>query len=304
MTCNCATHGGCSCSDENLGYFLGALTPEAAADVSFPASKVSGRAGFNQHVRDCIVQAAGSGAFACFDASGCTNSSSNNVRLAQTSAGLALTGISVGAALHVGAIAAISTALGPWTLGISALIGLFPLIFAHHAAAVAREKQVICASVPAANNTLQVIQQAVAGGQTTPQHAIDALNSLLADFTSNVTPIMKNNASQCNAACVWVKELTAIVAEITSELQDLQAQQNVAAQAPPVSQAPQPFIPARPNVTTVPGAPAAAPSSYTTFYSTPPPAIVVTPAAPTSTTDWLPIAAVIGGAFLLLRGGL
>jgi hypothetical protein len=293
MSCSCQSRRGCSC-DDGLGYYwpLGALTPEQAADVAFPQSRVSSKAGFNQAVRDDIVQAASSGAFAAFDASGCTNDPSNTVKLAQTAAGLALTGVTIG--VSIAAEAATIAALAPWTLGISALIGIFPIIFAHHAAAVAREKQVICASVPAANNTLQVIEAAVAGGQATPKQGIDALNSLLSDFTSKVSSIMKNNASQCNAACVWVKELTAIVAELVSQYQDLQA-----AQQPPAP-APAPAVtPTRPNVTTTNLTTAAAPipSSYAAFGTSAAPA-VATP----STPSWLPIAALGVGAFLLFRG--
>jgi len=295
MSCGCQSRRGCSCHD-GLGYYwpLGALTPDQAADVAFPQSRVSSKAGFNQAVRDAIVQAASSGAFADFNASGCTNNPSNTVKLTQVASGLALTGVTIGVT-SAGLITA--AALAPWTLGISALIGIFPMIFAHHAAAVAKEQQVICASVPAANNTLQVIEAAIAGGQATPKQGIDALNSLLSDFTSKVSSIMKNNASQCNAACVWVKELTAIVAELKSQYQDLQA-----AQQPPAP-APAPAVtPTRPNVTTVtttsPAVAAAPiPSSYAAFGTPAAPAV-----PPSTTPSWLPIAAIGVAAFLLFRG--
>jgi len=297
MSCGCQSRGGCSCPVYYPPVYksLGALTPDQAADTIFPQSSVRSTAGFNQHVRDCIVQAAGSGQFSCFQQSGCSGvSAGGNISLIKTSAGLALTGTTVGLTA-TGAVAA--AALSPFTLGISALIGLFPIIFQHHAQAVAQEQRVLCASVPAANNTLQVIQNAVNSGQIDPAHGISALSSLLSDFTNTVSSIMKNNSSQCNAACVWVKELTAIVAELTSQYQDLGTQQQAAASAAAAAAA---ATATRPNVTSVTGAsaasttsPAGTTSSYANF-GTP------APAAPAAMPSWLPIAVIAGAAFLFM----
>jgi hypothetical protein len=279
--CHC---GGSCCQDKvstgGLGW-LGALTPEQAADTVFPQSMVRDTPGFNQHVRDCIVQAAQGNAFACFVASGCSGvSAGGNIKIATTVSTLALTGVEIGlVAAHVA-----MTVLGPLTMGISTLIGLFGMFFAHHAAKVALEQKIVCASVPAANNYLQVIDQAVRSGRVDPQHGIQALQSLQNDFANQVSAIIKNDSSHCNAACVWTKELAAIVAEMSSQYQDLAAQ---AAQAPPPASLPSPGVPSpvtvtRPNtVSVLPGQIPAAPAG--------------------SLPSWLPLAAALVGGLFLVR---
>jgi hypothetical protein len=208
---------------------LGQITAAQAADQAMPQSTISSTAGFTQTVWNDIEQAAASGQFVGFNQSGCTGvSAGGNIKIIQQGAGLALTGTSMG--LTAAGVVASAT-LAPFTLGISALIGLFPLFFAHHSAAVAKEQKIVCASVPAANNYLQQIEAAVSSGIQTPAQGIAALQSLLQDFTSNVSSIMKNSASSCNAACVWVKELTAIVAYQTAQYQE----QATAAAASPAS---------------------------------------------------------------------
>lgn len=146
---------------------------------------------------------------------------SSNVRLAQTASGLALTGTTIGLTA-AGAVTA--AALAPWTLGISAIIGLFPIIFGHHAAAVKKEQTVLCAAVPAANNYMQIIDQAVGQGAATPQQAQAALDSLVSDFSKQVASIIHGSAptdsGQCNAACVMLSQLRAVVAYKKSVYQD------------------------------------------------------------------------------------
>lgn len=213
----------------SYGHTLGALTAQQAADQVFPQSKVRSKAGFDQGVRDAVLQSATSGRMDAPLPTTCGggSSTSNTVKLIQTAGGLALTGVSVGAA----AAGVASAALAPWTLGISALIGIFPMIFQHHAQAVALENRTICASVPAANNALDVIMSAVASGAATPQQAISALHSVESDFGSQVSKIEKNSSSACNAACVWRLMLRAAVVRLTSQLQDLQNQTPAASAA-------------------------------------------------------------------------
>jgi hypothetical protein len=296
------------------GYLLlGALTPEQAADTSFPQSDVTSRAGFNQHVRDCIVQATSSGAFACFDTSGCTGQPAPPLQLFRQGATIALSvgTAAVGIAVAAGAIAAATGAIiGAVTLGIGAIIGLFPMIFAHHAAAIAREQKIICASVPAANNYLSIIDQALASGAASPQQAIQALQSLLSDFRSTVAPIMKNDSSHCNAACVWVKELTAIVAYKSSVYQDLADQQaSAAAQAAQqaaaaaAAQAAPPPPTAAPDVAPGSGSAGSGPLQALAVSSG---STMVLPsrapaAAPASSSNWLGIAALLVGGFFVVR---
>jgi hypothetical protein len=274
MSCGCTTRE-CSCPDDLLAGWLGALTPDEAAAQAMPKNTIRGKAGFTQAVYDEIVNAASSGQFTDYNAqaSSCANAPSHTAQTA-----LSLVSSGSGLALQ-GAVQAGLLATGPATFGITIAIAgitaLFSTIFNHHAQAVAKENRILCASGPAANNYLQIIEQAVQSGAATPQQGIDALHSLLSDYTSAVQPIIKNNSGQCNAACVELKELTAIVAYKASQYQDL------------IDAAAQTVTPSRPNTTSPAGVSVPA-SSYASFYGQAPAS-----AAPGATGDWLPVAAVI-----------
>jgi hypothetical protein len=256
---------------------LGAITADQAAQTAMPKNTIRGKAGFTQAVYDEIVKAAQSGQFTDYNgqATSCVTGPSTTgqrvLSLVGTGAGLGLQ-----ASVTYGLIAA-----GPATMGITIAIAgitaLFSTIFAHHAAAVAKENRILCASGPAANNYLQIIDQAVQEGKATPAQAVQALHSLLSDYTSTVQPIIKNNSGQCNAACVELKELTAIVAYKSSLYQDM-------ANAPAPAQ-----------VTSSGPSSAAAVSSGS---------VMVLPTSGTAagaTPSWLPIAALLIGGFLLAK---
>jgi hypothetical protein len=229
---------------------LGALTPDQATEQVFPAAQVKNSAGHNQAARDQILASANAGQILNGQGgldyvpgtSQCSASGvSSNVKLAQISGTLALTGISTLAA-SVGSTAAVTmlfgtaigttvgAVLGPLTMGISTIIGLLPLLLGHHARAVKKEQSALCFAVPAANNYLQIIDQAVSTGQATPQQAIAALNSLLSDFGTQVASIRHGNdpmsSGECNAACIEYSKLRAIVIQKSSQYQDLAAQQS------------------------------------------------------------------------------
>jgi len=256
------------------GGGLGAITADQAAQAAMPKNTVRNTPGFTQAVYDGIVNAAQSGVFNDYNgqAKSClglpSGSGAQVLSLVSTGAGLGLQG-----AVTTGLVAA-----GPATFGITIAIAgitaLFSTIFAHHAAAVAKENRILCASGPAANNYLQIIDQAVQGGHATPAQAVTALHSLLSDYTSTVQPIIKNNSSQCNAACVELKELTAVVAYKSSLYQDM-------ANAPAVTS----------------GGPSSAPAVSSG-------SVMVLPSTGTAaaTSSWLPIAAVAVIGLLLMRG--
>jgi hypothetical protein len=266
----CADGCGCGpCSWRSLG----AITADQAAAQAMPKNTIRNKAGFTQAVYDEIVNAARTGQFNDYNAqatscvTGPSTTGQQVLSLTSSGAGLALTG-----AIQTGLIA-----VGPATLGISiaiaGIVGIFGTIFSHHAAAIAKERRILCASGPAANNYLQIIDQAVQMGKATPAQAKQALQSLLADYTSTVQPIIKNNSGQCNAACVELKELTAIVAYKSSVYDDM-------ANAAPVSSssgAGPTSAPAVSSGSTLQIPPASAASAG------------VAPAAP----RWLPIAALI-----------
>jgi hypothetical protein len=203
---------------------LGAITPDAAAQQAMPQSAISKTPGFTQSVYDNILQAAQTGQFASFDpGTTCKGASFAKPVLTSTIGGLAL---------KFGAYAGPAA---PFVLIAGGIATLFGAIFGHHAQAVAKERQVICAAVPAAQDSLSAIDGAVQNGTITPEQAQQALDSLLSSFTATVKAITKNSSSQCNAACTWIKQLTAIVALKKSQYADLATQQA----ANPVSSAAQ-----------------------------------------------------------------
>ena len=211
---------------------LSGITADAAASQVMPKSAIRSTAGFTQTVYNNILQAAAAGNFLTFNPTQCSGISPSGAKIVNTAGGLALTGLSAGFA-----IAGVASAIaGPITAGASLLVGLFASILSHHAAAIAKERQVICAAVPAASDSLKAIYQAVAAGTITPQQGIDALSHLLESFQQAVAPIIKMDDSHCNAACVWVKQLTAIVLKKSSDFQDMAAAQAAAAQ--PISGSP------------------------------------------------------------------
>lgn len=272
--------------------FLGALTPDAAAKQVFPNAPRSPNAGHNMDTYNGIVASAqagrlvrvGGGAIYVPGTGDCSaTGQSGNVKLAQVSGQMALTGVNAAAMLSPSIMAAIGGAaiLGAATLGIGALIGLFPLLFGHHAAAVKKEQSILCAAVPAANNYLQIIDDAVSTGKATPQQGIEALSSLLNDFDAQVAPI-RNGADptvdgECNAACVMSTQLKAVVLLKQSQYQDLAAQQPQPASSGPSSAAP------------------------VTSGSTMQLPVAATPATQSASSSWLPIAALIAVGFLLTR---
>jgi hypothetical protein len=219
----------------NMGRYLllGALTPDQAAEQVFPAAKVRGGAGHNQQVRDSIVAsvAAGqilSGGQPAYSSCAATGSGMLKPAILSQASGFSLK--FAPQAFAAGPI------VGGIVVAVGALTALFSHIFAHHAQAVRKEQSILCAAVPAANQSLQLIDQAVSSGQATPQQGIDAMSSLLAGFGAQVAAIRKGadptSSGECNAACVMFSELRAIVAEKSSQYQDMAAAQAAAAANP------------------------------------------------------------------------
>lgn len=243
--------------DRRMGW-LAALTPDQAAQVAMPTSAISTKAGFTQAVYNDLVQAAQTGNFVSFNPSGCSQAATGSI------AGAALTKVGSNIAIK---LAGASSILGPIGAIAAPILGIFSSIFTHHSQAVAKEQQVVCSAVPSAGQALQVIEQAVQNGTIEPATGIASLQQVVSEFQSAVQPIIKMNSSQCNAACVWTKELQAIVAEMSSQWQD---QINSASGSP----------------VTTSGATAAGSTSASLSLS--------------SLPSWWPLAAAAGLAFVLL----
>jgi hypothetical protein len=282
---------GCDCGG-TCGGGLGAITPDEAAQQAMPKSSIRSTPGFTQTVYNDIVNAASSGMFTDYNAQNCPSMGPSGTGAQALSLVSSGSGLALSTSIQAGLITA-----GPATMGITIAIAgitaLFGTIFNHHAAAVAKEQRVLCASGPAANNYLQIIRQAVNSGAATPQQGIEALRSLLNDYTATVAPIIKNNSSQCNAACVELKELTAVVAYEASVYQDM------ANAPPPPAPAPSAVSPAvsTPGSGSAGAGPTATPVSSGSTLVLP----AAAPAAAPSSPNWMGIAALVGLGFLAWR---
>lgn len=213
-------------------FLLGEITADAAARTVFPNPPASPNAGHNMATFDSIVAAAQSGQMspAYLPGTGdCANATLGPRALLTKGPGIA-----GGLLLKIGAASGNPIILAAGAAATIAGI-VFSAIFGHHAKAVARERSILCAAVPAANQTLQVVDEAIASGQFTPQNGIDALNAMLGGFAQQVASIQHGAdptaRGECNAACVMLSQLRAIVVRKISQYQDLAA----AAAASPAS---------------------------------------------------------------------
>lgn len=200
---------------------LSAITPDQAAQIAMPKNTISSRAGFTQAVYGQIVQSAQNLQLASQLPASCggTGSVSLKPAIMVTASGIALK------------IAPLTGPAAPFVALGAALVGLFGTLFAGHAAAVRKEQQVECAAMPAANDGLTAISQAVQNGTLSPSDGKAALAQLYTDFRQQVASILKDDSSHCNAACVLSKQLKAAIAEMSSQFDDMAA----AAAANPVS---------------------------------------------------------------------
>jgi len=230
-----------------MGRYLSAITADQATEQVFPAAQVRSSAGHNQSVRDQILASASAGqilnAQGALDYAGggqCAGASMTKPAILTTASGMALK------------FAALTGPAAPFVIAGAAIAGVFAFIFGHHAAAIKKEQSILCAAVPAANQALEIIDQALQSGQVSPADAIAALNNLLSGFGQQVASIRHGNdpmaSGECNAACVEYSKLRAIVLQKASQYQDLATAQQAAA-ANPVASALAPFAPVTGAVT-------------------------------------------------------
>jgi hypothetical protein len=217
---------------------LSALTPEDATEQIFPQAQVRGKAGHNASVRNEILYSAQAGqimtaanndlAYQPQNAE-CKGASMLKPALLSTAGGVALK-------FAPQAFAAGGPIVGGIVLAVAGLSELFGAIFGHHAKAVAKERSILCAAVPSANQSLQLIDQAVSSGQATPQQAIAALDSMVSGFQQAIAPIIHGanpmSSGECNAACVMLSCLRGVVLVKKSQYQDLADAQAKAAANP------------------------------------------------------------------------
>ncbi len=192
-------------------FLLGAITPEQAAESIFPRAKITKAAGHNQGIFDGLASAAGAGYLNAALPALCAGGRPPGMvapALVNTASGMAMK--FVGPAFGAGPI------VGSIVLAGALLSKVFGAILQHHAAAVKKEQSILCAAVPAANDALSTIDQVLAAGQSTPQQASDALDQVVSGFSQATSAIRKGadpaSSGECNAACVWLSALRAVVA--------------------------------------------------------------------------------------------
>jgi hypothetical protein len=110
-------------------------------------------------------------------------------------------------------IAPATGAAAPFVLAAAGIMNLFGAIFGHHAAKVKQEQQIICAVVQSVNDALTAIDQLVQTGQTPATQASQALDALYSQLQQQVQPILKQDASHCNAACFILAEARGVIAK-------------------------------------------------------------------------------------------
>lgn len=220
------------------GTALPALVdPTDAANQVVTQAQYSG-AKMTQTEMNAIIQTASTGQLPFGPADWATQFNCSGVDTSQGAAKLTLTatgmavsiGGSIASQLSIAGTLAVSVpVIGAIVGGIMAVIGLFSAILQHHAQAMAKEENILCAVVPSLNQALAAIQNAIADGTLTPQAASGTLDNVVSEFSSAVSSIIKNDNSHCNAACVWLKCLQAYV--IVAKSQYAQQIAQAAAQA-------------------------------------------------------------------------
>jgi len=206
-----------------MGAAPATLTPQQALQMAMQMYS-----GMHLNPKDDFMNTAGQVASGVLTLPTGCSASAPKMNLLSTASGIALSagGAATGIMVATGTISAVTGAVvGAATLGIGALISVIAMIFAHHAAAVARDANFSCSAWPAVNNALSVINQAVHSGQTTPAAAIAALDEVYSQFMaaggasgsasgpgnipSSGTPI--NDSPYCNSNCVYSVILKATV---------------------------------------------------------------------------------------------
>lgn len=144
----------------------------------------------------------------------------SSLGLVRTSSGLALQGAGIGAGL-AGAVG-VSQAIPFIGQAIGAIVGIFSIFTAHHAAAVKQEQSIFYTVNPAAYDYLAAIRKAVSIQQASAGEAIQAIKSLQADYEQQAAPSVKHNP--CNANCEGVVWLRAVTIYWESYYQDMMTQ--------------------------------------------------------------------------------
>lgn len=205
----------------------GFLGIDPSVDALFPA--VSSRAGFTQKDKTNYEQWVDSGFLPDYykkSPGDCATATSSLPGTLKAVPALSIGGSSL-LKMALGPQALITGPAAPFVIAagvVASVLGdIFGIFGGHHAQAVAKEQNDLCQMVPAANQGLQLVDQAVQQGQLDAAGAAQALDNLYSFFQQGVAQIIKDNSSQCNAACVYARALRGIIAQRKLNLQALAA---------------------------------------------------------------------------------
>lgn len=233
----------------------------------------------------------------------CAGMPAPNLNLFQTATGLALgttaAGVGILGVTHVIAAAAIPV-IGAVIAGVGAAIMVIDQIFAHHSAAVRQEQQLGCAAIAAGNNAIAIIDQAVRSGQLKPSDAAAAMDTVVSKIAAMMAPSIKHGP--CNADCEVLVQFKAIGIYRKSLYQSLTASQTSSAtSALPATGGGGTAVPTGFNPggggTIVPMNTSTGGGAQVDLAT----GAVVQPSPPTNTPSWLPLAAAIAFAFVVLK---
>lgn len=188
-------------------YFMSGISDDQILRQSFSTTDARG----SQLVRDTALQAAHGGALWLKPGSpDCTNvgSGTTSAKLVSSSGGISM---------QLASVAPATGPLAPILLGAGAVLSVFGSIFGAHKAAQAREANILCSAVPAANDAIRAINDAVNNGTITANQGAQSLDKLYSDLTTTVQPILKANSDQCNAACFVLAEARALIVKLKSD---------------------------------------------------------------------------------------
>ena len=148
-----------------------------------------------------------------------------------------ITSIATSAAPKIFAAIAPVAAAGPIGAAVvigAAVIGLFASIFRPNQY-TKDEIQILCQAVPAANAVLQQVGVEVQSGTITPQQAVQALNTLLSQFTNSVSKLINHTAGNYAQTGDDTEFLLASLTAIVAERSDQYSAMAAAAPAPGIA---------------------------------------------------------------------
>lgn len=152
-----------------------------------------------------------------FDANVCGGVGAPDMSIQEAASGVSVAGAGAGLVVSSAAIPVLGLAVA----GAELIIMGVGQIFAHHNAAVARDRVAYCGTLPAINNALRVVINAGKDGTITPAQAVAGLKAIPQQALISMEAA-KNNSPYCNALCEKIIETRVIVNYWVSQFEAMQ----------------------------------------------------------------------------------